>query len=225
MKREYLTYELGMCVNPAEGHETFSDLAFKELDFVVHAAHVLASSLCWHDQSGDYKLAVAFLTSQDGTRFDLTACVRMGYLEELRNDLYRADNSAHAGYRLERRARLHLGLSLGTAHTRVLARLPVARSSACWLLLPISKRCARICRRSYCSSGLGLLVHWHLTIGNKATSLARLWWRSDLGSRQIDSMLYLKRLVCCMVLASTLNGHLAVREELLTTSCCPTARD
>ena len=50
-------------MDPADGHETFSDLTFKEFDFVVHAAHVLLPRLCWHDQCGDYKLAVAFLTS------------------------------------------------------------------------------------------------------------------------------------------------------------------
>ena len=49
MKSKQNTYELGVCVDPAESHEAFGDLAFEEFNFVVHAALVLLSGLSWHD--------------------------------------------------------------------------------------------------------------------------------------------------------------------------------
>ena len=43
------TYELRMCMNPTYSHQILGDLAFEQLDFVVHRAHVLLSCLSRHD--------------------------------------------------------------------------------------------------------------------------------------------------------------------------------
>ena len=49
-------------MDPADGHQFFGDLAFKEFYFIVHTAHVLLSRLGWYDESRDYKLTIAFFT-------------------------------------------------------------------------------------------------------------------------------------------------------------------
>ena len=43
------TYELRMCMNPTYSHQILGNLAFEQLDFVVHGALVLLSCLCRHD--------------------------------------------------------------------------------------------------------------------------------------------------------------------------------
>ena len=43
------TYELRMCMNPTYSHQILGNLAFEQLDFVVHGALVLLSCLCRYD--------------------------------------------------------------------------------------------------------------------------------------------------------------------------------
>ena len=135
----------------------------------------------------------------------------MGHFEELRDDLNRANDSAHTSNRLERRTLLDRGLSLGTTHGRVLTWLPVSWGRTGWLLLSVG--CTGGCRRRSCSTRL-IWCDWHLTIGNIAACLARSWNWSACHTSQIDGILYGSWLISCMVFATSWDRYLAVREEL-----------
>ena len=44
-----MTYKLRVSVDPPESHESFGDLAFKKLNFVIHGAHILLARLSGDD--------------------------------------------------------------------------------------------------------------------------------------------------------------------------------
>jgi len=91
-----------MRVDPADCHESFSNLALKELDLIVHRAHVLLASLGWNNDRRDHELTISFLTSQNSASLDLCGSVRMSRFEELSDDINWANDCAHASHGLER---------------------------------------------------------------------------------------------------------------------------
>lgn len=71
------TYELGMSVDPAHGHDVVADLSFKKLNLSVvsHGALVLFTCLRRHDQRVDQVGAVPFDSCEYCASFDLVQCV------------------------------------------------------------------------------------------------------------------------------------------------------
>ena len=65
------TYKLRMSVNPANGHETLSNLALKHFNFIIHRALILFASLCGHNQGSNNKLTVTLLARQNRASFNL----------------------------------------------------------------------------------------------------------------------------------------------------------
>ena len=72
-----VTYELGMSVDPAHGHNVVADLSFKKLNLTVfsHGALVLFARLRRHDQRVDQVGAVSFDSREYRASFDLVHCV------------------------------------------------------------------------------------------------------------------------------------------------------
>ena len=56
--RNLITYELRVRVDPSNGHQSFGDLRFEELNLVIHGALVLLACLRWNDNRGDDELPV-----------------------------------------------------------------------------------------------------------------------------------------------------------------------